>query len=232
MLNGELIECGPAETLLTAPAHDYSRALIAADPERWKQRAPSASGGTVLAGRGLAKAFGEKELFADFDIEIRAGEIVAIAGPSGCGKTTVGNILLGLVKPDSGTVERPKALSALRYQKLYQDPPAAFAPHQPIRKGLADLAKLHGRAWADVERLVARLHLQRDLLDRLPGQISGGELQRFALVRAPRPCQPERSRRVSARTGPGDRFGHPSRHARPPSRRAYIEPGHRLRLIL
>jgi peptide/nickel transport system ATP-binding protein len=184
MLNGELIECGPAETLLTAPAHDYSRALIAADPERWKQRAPSASGGTVLAGRGLAKAFGEKELFADFDIEIRAGEIVAIAGPSGCGKTTVGNILLGLVKPDSGTVERPKALSALRYQKLYQDPPAAFAPHQPIRKGLADLAKLHGRAWADVERLVARLHLQRDLLDRLPGQISGGELQRFALVRA------------------------------------------------
>ncbi len=184
MLNGELIECGPAERLLAGPTHDYSRALIAADPESWNRQASTTPGGVVLAGNGLAKAFGESSLFADLDIEIRTGEIVAIVGPSGCGKTTLGNILLGLVKPDSGSVERRNDLPALRYQKLYQDPPSVFAPHQPIRKALADLARLHGRTWAEVERLVSRLRLQLPLLDRLPGQISGGELQRFALVRA------------------------------------------------
>lgn len=184
MLNGELIECGPAERLLSAPTHDYSRALLAADPESWSRQAPTTPGGVVLAGYGLAKAFGETSLFADLNVEIRAGEIVAVVGPSGCGKTTLGNILLGLVKSDSGSVERRNDLPALRYQKLYQDPPSVFAPHQPIRKGLADLARLHGRSWNVVERLVSRLRLQSSLLDRLPGQISGGELQRFALVRA------------------------------------------------
>jgi peptide/nickel transport system ATP-binding protein len=123
-------------------------------------------------------------LFADLDVEIHAGEIIAIVGPSGCGKTTVGNILLGLARPDSGTVEGRKDLSPLRYQKLYQDPPAAFPPHQVIRKGLADLVRLHGRHWIEAERLLARLGLQDSLLDRLPNQISGGELQRFAMLRA------------------------------------------------
>ncbi|WP_026614847.1 ABC transporter ATP-binding protein [Ensifer aridi] len=184
MLDGRLVECGPAERLLAAPEHDYSRALIAADPQGWEGRAPTTSGEIVLAGRGLAKAYGERLLFADLDVEIRAGAIVAIVGPSGCGKTTVGNILLGLARPDSGTVERRKDLSPLRYQKLYQDPPAAFAPHQPIRKGLVDLVRLHGRTWIEVERLLARLRLQGNLLDRLPNQISGGELQRFAILRA------------------------------------------------
>ncbi len=78
---------------------------------------------------------------------MRAGEIVAIAGPSGCGKTTIGNILLGLAAPDSGTVERPGGQPRLGFQKLYQDPPAAFVPHQPIRRALRDLARLHRQPW-------------------------------------------------------------------------------------
>ncbi|WP_287342525.1 ATP-binding cassette domain-containing protein [Mesorhizobium sp.] len=138
----------------------------------------------MLAGRGLAKAFSAHGLFRDFDVEVRAGEIVAVVGPSGCGKTTVGNLLLGLVEPDTGSVERRNNLSPLRFQKLYQDPPAAFPPHQTIRTGLRDLAKLHRLQWAEVEKLLTRLRLHQNLLDRLPGQISGGELQRFAIVRA------------------------------------------------
>jgi peptide/nickel transport system ATP-binding protein len=103
---------------------------------------------------------------------------------SGCGKTTIGNILLGLTPPDAGLIERHASLSPLRFQKLYQDPPAAFAPHQTIRKGARDLARLHGKPWARVEELLARLRLPEGLLDRRPDEISGGELQRFALLRA------------------------------------------------
>jgi peptide/nickel transport system ATP-binding protein len=184
MLDGRIVDHGPAEQVLAAPSHPYSHALLAADPETWDRCAPTASGGVVLAGRSLTKTFGERVLFRDTTLEVRRGEIVAVVGPSGCGKTTVGNILLGLVRPDAGTVERQADISPLRFQKLYQDPPAAFAPHQPIRRGLRDFVKLHRREWGEVEKLLQRLRLRDGLLDRLPGQISGGELQRFAILRA------------------------------------------------
>ncbi|WP_137390965.1 ABC transporter ATP-binding protein [Rhodoligotrophos defluvii] len=183
MLEGRLVDYGPANEVLTSPSHGYSRALFAADPEAWPRRTPPPAGNAVIAGRGLAKSFGDRTVFKDLDVEVRAGEVVAIVGPSGCGKTTAGNVLLGLVLPDVGRVERRGGVAPFRFQKLYQDPPAAFAPHQTIRKGLEDLVRLHRREWRAVERLLVRLKLQHDLLDRLPNQISGGELQRFAILR-------------------------------------------------
>jgi peptide/nickel transport system ATP-binding protein len=184
MLDGRLVEYGPAETLLETPEHAYTKALLAAEPSQWEQRLSAPPGKAVIAARGLEKRYGDKVLFSGFDIDVSAGEIVTIVGPSGCGKTTVGNILLGLIRPDAGAVVRDVELSTLRFQKLYQDPPAAFAPHQMIRKGLKDLAHLHGKDWTEIEALCRRLRLPDALLDRLPGQVSGGELQRFALVRA------------------------------------------------
>ncbi|WP_100002960.1 ABC transporter ATP-binding protein [Phyllobacterium zundukense] len=184
MVDGRLVEHGPAEKLFEAPEHAYTKALLSSEPSQWERRAPAASGGLVIAGRGLKKSYGGKPLFSDLDIEVSAGEIVSVFGPSGCGKTTIGNILLGLTSPDAGVVERTAGLSPLRFQKLYQDPPAAFAPHQTIRKALKDLARLHGKDWKVIMELQDRLRLPASLLDRLPGQISGGELQRFALLRA------------------------------------------------
>lgn len=184
MLEGRLVEYGPAEKLLAAPEHIYTKALLAAEPSQWERKTRATSGKTVVAAQGLEKRYSGRVLFSGFDIEIAAGEIVSIVGPSGCGKTTIGNILLGLIKPDAGTIVRGGGLSPLRIQKLYQDPPAAFAPHQSIRKGLKYLARLHRKDWAEIEVLCSRLRLPDALLDRLPGQVSGGELQRFALVRA------------------------------------------------
>lgn len=184
MLDGRLVEYASAEKLLQAPEHAYTKALLAAEPARWERQASMASGEVVLAGRGLAKRYDGRTLFSDLDITVAAGEIVSVFGPSGCGKTTVGNILLGLIPPDAGAVERKPGMSPLRFQKLYQDPPAAFAPHQTIRKGLSDLLRLHAKEWRAVEGLLGRLRLPETLLDRLPSQVSGGELQRFALLRA------------------------------------------------
>ncbi|MCA1492236.1 ABC transporter ATP-binding protein [Ensifer sp. NBAIM29] len=184
MLDGRLVEYGPTQKLLTAPEHAYTKALLAAEPSQWERHPGMKSDKLVVAGCGLEKRYGDRVLFSGLDITVAAGEIVSIAGPSGCGKTTVGNILLGLTNPDAGSIVRKAGLSSLRFQKLYQDPPAAFAPSQTIRRGLRDLTRLHGKEWTDVERLLARLRLPGALLDRLPGQISGGELQRFALLRA------------------------------------------------
>jgi peptide/nickel transport system ATP-binding protein len=106
MLDGRLVEYAPAEKLLQAPEHAYTKALLAAEPASWERQASTASGEVVLAGRGLAKRYDGKTLFSALDITIAAGEIVSVFGPSGCGKTTVGNILLGLSPPDAGVVER------------------------------------------------------------------------------------------------------------------------------
>lgn len=186
MLDGEIVEQGEAAQVLDRPVHRYSRALLSADPVSW----PSAPAGSataaaapILRAQGVAKAYGTRRLFEGVDLIVGAGERIAISGPSGSGKSTLGNVLLGVRRPDSGHVTRGKGLSRVAFQKLYQDPVAAFAPRVTIRRALLDLVRLHRLAWPDVEALMRRLRLNGRLLDRLPSEISGGELQRFAVVR-------------------------------------------------
>jgi len=184
MLDGSLVEFGPADEVLDNPQHEYARALIAANPTRWPALTLPTAGEPIVSATGLSKRFGERVLFDGFDIAVRRGEIVAIVGPSGCGKTTIGNILLCLVRPDSGGIQRSPDIAATRFQKLYQDPPAAFAPHQTLRQSFGDLLRLHCLAWAQAEASMRRFGLGQELLDRRPGEVSGGELQRFAILRA------------------------------------------------
>jgi len=183
MLDGRLVEFGPAQEVLAQPRHAYARALVAADPARWPPPAHAAPGVIAIEGRGLTKRFDGRTLFEGLDIAVRQSEIVAIVGPSGCGKTTVGNLLLGIVSPDGGEVRRLEGVAPLRFQKLYQDPPAAFIPLQTLRRGLEDLVRLHAREWRAVTETMQRLSLPNALLDRRPGEVSGGELQRFAILR-------------------------------------------------
>ncbi|QJE01592.1 ABC transporter ATP-binding protein [Massilia forsythiae] len=200
MLDGTLIEQGKAAQVLAAPHHDYTRRLLAADPAAWPTRADagaapaaSASAGVPAAGAnarravvtidGVAKSFGRQALFADVDAHIGAGEIVAVSGPSGSGKTSFGNIVLGLLRPDRGRVTRAAGLAPTAFQKIQQDPGAAFAPRVSLRQSLRDLVDLHRLDWGQLEAMLARMRLAPSLLERLPHQVSGGELQRIALAR-------------------------------------------------
>ena len=185
MLDGQVIEHGPASEVLVRPQHAYSQALVQADPAHWRgllQPVAAAAAPVVLA-QGLAKSFGAERLFSNVDLSIAQGEIVAVTGPSGCGKTTLGHILLGVAQPDAGVVSRPPGTPPHAFQKLYQDPPAAFAPSRTLRQCLHDLITRHRRSWADATELMRELKLGPELLERLPDQVSGGELQRFALLR-------------------------------------------------
>ena len=184
MLDGDIVEQGEAQAVLARPAHAYTRALLAADPASWPVRTPGSAPGAIVARVDkLAKAYGPRALFAGISADIRQGEIVAVTGESGAGKTTFGNLLLGLSRPDAGTVTRAAGLPRTAFQKLYQDPAAAFAPGVTVETALRDVVQLHGLAWDAVPPLLARLRLGAHLLARLPSQVSGGELQRFALAR-------------------------------------------------
>jgi peptide/nickel transport system ATP-binding protein len=183
MLDGRIVEQDTADRLLAAPQHPYTRRLLAAEPSAWPSRPPRPGGNVILSATGIAKAFGHHRLFSNLDIEVRAGDLTAITGPSGSGKTTLGGVLLGLVAADEGVIVRPPQMPAWKYQKLYQDPVASFAPRATLRTLLEDVVERHGREWAAVDHLLRRVRLAANLLDRRPDQVSGGELQRFALVR-------------------------------------------------
>lgn len=185
MRKGQLLETGPAEQLLDAPAHAYTRALVAAAPVHWPQLDNRVEvGEPVLEARGLAKARGGRPLFEGLDLSVRQGEIIGVTGDSGCGKSSLGDILLGLLAPDQGSVSRAPGIARHRYLKLYQDPPAAFAPGVPLGRLFDDLIRLHRLDAGRLAPLLGQLRLNPVLLERTVDGVSGGELQRLAIARA------------------------------------------------
>lgn len=184
MQGGVLLEQGAAAQVLAAPQHAYTQRLLAAEPLHWSmppQRA--ADGAPIVRIEALSKAYGTQQLFRNIDATIRAGEVVAVTGPSGSGKTTFGNIVLGLTRADQGQVQRAPGLASTAFQKIQQDPGAAFAPKVRLRQALRDLVTLHRLDGGTLEALLARMRVAPSLLERFPHQVSGGELQRIALAR-------------------------------------------------
>ena len=194
MRAGRMLEQGPVEEVMLAPRHDYTRAWLEADPDRWPRRAVQRLAGPVLHAKKLTYAVGDRRLFQDLSLTLLRGSITAITGPSGCGKTMLGNVLLGLARPHAGTVRwcdgtdphrvRRPALRT-RFQKLHQDPASAFMPGRILRRQLEDLRPVlpPGCLARDLPPLLDRLAVHPSLLERRPDEVSGGELQRIAIAR-------------------------------------------------
>ncbi len=191
--DGGIVEQGSAAQVLTAPRSAFGKACAAALPACWLPRQTRQQGSVVVEGNALVIGRTRRRVAGPLALTLSSGRVAGLLGPSGSGKTTLGNTILGLLPPASGEVRwfgkrldaRMLRTHRSRFQKLHQDPTAVFAPARRVGKSLADLGRLPG--GSDVmQRLPAflrRLGLSHTLLDRLPGQLSGGELQRLALVR-------------------------------------------------
>ena len=182
--DGQLVEQGQVETVLTKPSSSYTKQLLDADPQSWSQSEPHPTGKTVLTATNLTIKRNGKELISSFNLTIKAAERVALTGPSGVGKTTLLDALAGLLPPTRGTVNRGTNLPRDAVQKLYQDPPAAFPARVPLRHTLRDVARLHKTDWNYVIKQLENLGIHPSLLDRRPDAVSGGELQRISIARA------------------------------------------------
>ena len=181
---GEVVERGATRAVFAAPGQSYTRDLLAANPENWIGKAAAAPAGpAVISARNLALARGRRTLFRDVSLDIAAGQVFGVTGPSGCGKSSLGDTLLGVIPPLQGQVQRQPGLHPFAFQKLYQDPVAAFPPRRTIGETLMDVVKMTRSDPRDVDRLLDGLGLQSDLLARRPGAVSGGELQRLSLLR-------------------------------------------------
>ena len=180
---GRVTEQGDTRAILARPSDAFTQRLIQAEPANWPRRPAPAAGAAVLTARGLSKDFGDGVLFDGLDLDVRRGERWVVRGPSGVGKSTLGNVLLGLLAPDRGSVRRADGLGPTALQKLYQDPVASFAPHVSLARSLGDVARRHGHPWPKLVERLERLGLSTRLLSRRPSEVSGGELQRLALAR-------------------------------------------------
>jgi ABC-2 type transport system ATP-binding protein len=106
----------------------------------------------VLRTRGLTKRFGDLVAVDDLDLEVRRGEVLGFLGPNGSGKSTTVGMILGLIKPTSGAVER-LGIPLRRIGAIIESP--AFYPFLSGRDNLRALALAVDGAGEDaIERLL------------------------------------------------------------------------------
>lgn len=141
----------------------------------------------VLAARGISKSFGRHRVLDDVDLTIRLGETVALVGESGSGKSTFGRILVGLERPDAGTLiadgapvkPGPRAGVGM----VFQDPYDAIDARFTVRRIVAE--PLGRRATdAQVSAILAEVGLGSVGLDEHVDHFSGGQRQRLCVARA------------------------------------------------
>ena len=136
----------------------------------------------------------KKQILFDVSFETRDGECMGIIGESGTGKSTLGRLILGLEKPDSGQIlydggdVRRRAVRRGVMSAVFQDYSSSMNPYYTVEKTLAEPLRLAGEApTAMRDRSVALLEqvgLDASYLGKFPHEMSGGEAQRVCIARA------------------------------------------------
>ncbi len=210
MRDGEILERGGTEQLFTAPKHDYTKALLAAEPADYAPP-PDPGAAEVMrcdnvrvwfpVRRGvLRRTVDHIKAVDDVSVRIRAGHTVGVVGESGSGKTTLALALLRLIGSrgaiwfNGRPIERlrDKQLKPLRRQMqiVFQDPYGSLSPRLSIGQIIAEGLEAHDIVTSAAERdarVIAALQevdLAPEFRFRYPHEFSGGQRQRIAIARA------------------------------------------------
>ncbi len=164
------------------------------DQPTWEVSRPSAdSEPPRISLRSVTKAFRQRsghrglttQALAGVDLQVAAGEAVAVVGESGSGKSTLLRIVAGLATPDSGTVS-----SAARgeVQMVFQDAASSLTPWLSVRSLIGERLQATGVSRRDLDGSVATalalVGLRPEIAKARPRQLSGGQAQRVAIARA------------------------------------------------
>jgi phospholipid/cholesterol/gamma-HCH transport system ATP-binding protein len=155
------------------------------------------SNATAIEVEGLSKSFGDHPVLVGLDLEVRAGETLVILGGSGSGKSTLLRCLVGLERPDAGSVRiqgtdifdaNPRSLSKLRERMGMAFQGGALFGSMTLGENVELPLVEFTRMPPMTRRIVARIKLGmvglEDALDLYPSELSGGMVKRAALARA------------------------------------------------
>ncbi|WP_214104094.1 nickel ABC transporter ATP-binding protein NikE [Acrocarpospora catenulata] len=220
MRRGEVVEAGDTRGLLTTPVHPYTRELLAASPSvllsgpRLHERpAPPTGEPPVVSVRQVTKRYAPqakspgggprtrpRAAVEAVSLAVHPGEIVGLVGASGSGKTTTARMLVGLVTPDTGTVQfdgrdvtglsrRERAMWRRDVQFVFQDNYGALNPRYTVAESVLEPLRASGRTlpelgWTGLGEVLSAVGLDAGFAGRHPRQLSGGERQRVGIARA------------------------------------------------
>ncbi|MEV0574279.1 ABC transporter ATP-binding protein [Streptomyces sp. NPDC050392] len=153
----------------------------------------------VLKGTAFKRRVGSIHAVDGVDLDIRAGETLALVGESGSGKSTTLFELLNLARPEGGGIElfgrsldgltrRDRKALRGRVQIVFQDPMASLDPRMPVGDIVAEPLRAQGADRATVARripgLLTQVGLEPEHAERFPHEFSGGQRQRIGIARA------------------------------------------------
>lgn len=152
-------------------------------------------GAAAVAFEHVSKRFGDAIAVDDVNLAIAEGMFVTIIGSSGCGKTTLLKMVNALVMPDEGEVlVHGRATSnadpiELRRNIGYAIQGSVLFPHLTVEQNIAYVPTLlnsgdEDRTEAAVKKWMDIIGLPRDIMDRYPAELSGGQAQRVGIARA------------------------------------------------
>jgi microcin C transport system ATP-binding protein len=210
MRRGEIVEAGPVSQVFSAPKHEYTRMLLAAEP-KGKPARTGATPRTVVEARNVKVHFPIKggvfrrtvdvvKAVEDVSLAIPAGRTLGVVGESGSGKTTLGFALLRLVKSTGTVVFQGRDLAGLSSRDLrplrrdmqivFQDPFSSLSPRMSVGDIVGEGLGVHGigadRAERESRIVSALTEVGLDPNDRFryPHEFSGGQRQRISIARA------------------------------------------------
>jgi microcin C transport system ATP-binding protein len=210
MKGGEIVEQGPCTPLFSAPSHDYTKVLLAAQPSS-RLKLSNDSAPVIMAGEKISVSFPvKKSLFGKvissvqavdaISLIVREKQTLGVVGESGSGKTTLGLALLKLTK-SSGKIlfegkdigdtsgDDLRALRA-RMQIVFQDPFGSLSPRLSIGQIIGEGLDVHRKSLSKSERedmvieALRDVKLDPDTRHRFPHEFSGGQRQRVSIARA------------------------------------------------
>ncbi|MBU5336942.1 ABC transporter ATP-binding protein [Intestinibacter bartlettii] len=123
----------------------------------------------------------DKYVLRDINFHINSGEVVGLVAPSGFGKTTLAKILAGYITPESGEV----VLEGCKREKngynpvqlIFQHPEKSVNPKWKMKK-------IINESFTPSKELIEAMGIKEGWMNRWPSELSGGELQRFCVIRA------------------------------------------------
>ena len=125
------------------------------------------------------------EVLHDVTFDVRHGEILGLVGESGTGKSTLSRAILGMIKPDQGSITH----YTKRPQMIFQDPYSSLNPAYTVEWILEEPLRIYGKYDGPerkrrVREMLRRVELPEEVLAAKPAELSGGQRQRVSIATA------------------------------------------------